>query len=370
MDGMRDGVDGLLDDLAGQREAVEERCPPYARALSLLPHLLDGPAGHRLEAAWARRRFHARYDRPLLLLASLRDDALTEGPAHPLHAAFAARHPDPEAVTAAALAAALSRDRRRIFQLLARRSVQTNETSRAVAWLWPAALAGASGGARPVALADLGASAGLNLVADALPAPWRLADGAPLEVARGVRTVARLGLDRSPLDPSGAEDATWLRACIWPGEAARLDRLEAALAAFAAARALPGAPVLVASEARTIPARLGVLSASAPGTLVIAYQTVVRDYLGPAERAEYQAGMAGWVASQPPGQALWVELEAAGDGAPPDRAAALTAHARAPGGGLRTVPLARCGYHPQLLHPEPGAVEELARLLRPGAATA
>jgi hypothetical protein len=364
------GTDGLAEDLARQRALLEERCPSYARALALLPQLLGGPVGQRIWAAWARRRFHAFFDRPLLLLAALRADALAEGPGHPLHAAFAARTPDVEAVTLPALAASLGRDRQHVFGLLAQRTVQTNETARAVAWLWPAALAGASGGARPVALADVGASAGLNLVADALPAPWRLPGGAPLEVAQGVRTVARLGLDRSPLDPASPDDAAWLRACVWPGELGRLDRLEAALAAFATARALPGAPVLVPAEARSIPARLGVLSASASGVLVIAYQTVVRDYLEPSERAEYQAGMRAWLAAQPPGLALWVELEPATDGGVRDRSSTLTAHVRAPRGELRTLALARCGYHPQLLHPEEGGAEELARLLRSGSATA
>jgi hypothetical protein len=364
------GTDGLAGDLARERALLEERCPSYARALELLPQLLGGPVGQRLEAAWARRRFHAFFDRPLLLLAALRADALAEGPEHPLHAAFAARTPDAEAVTLPALAASLSRDRHDVFGLLERRTVQTNETSRAVAWLWPAALAGASGGARPVALADVGASAGLNLVADALPAPWRLPGGAPLEVAYGVRTVVRLGLDRRPLDPASPDDAAWLRACVWPGETGRLDRLEAALAAFAAARVLPGAPVLVPAEARSIPARLGVLSASAPGTLVIAYQTVVRDYLEASEWAEYQAGMRGWVEAQPPGLALWVELEPARDGGAGDRSSTLSAQVRAPGGEVLALPLARCGYHPQLLHPEADAVEELARLLRSGAPTA
>ena len=58
--------------------------------------------------------------------------------------------------------------------------MKTNETSRALAWLWPASLAG---GGRRIALADVGASAGLNLVADALPNPWTTEDGSPLEVA-------------------------------------------------------------------------------------------------------------------------------------------------------------------------------------------
>ena len=37
------------------------------------------------------------------------------------------------------------------------------------------------------------------------------------------------------------------------------------------------------------------------GALVLAYQTVMRDYLAPAERAEYEAGMRDWLAAQPAG---------------------------------------------------------------------
>src|SRR5512138_259679 len=151
----RTGLAGMNEDLARQREAVRGRSAPYERALRLLPEVLGGRAGRFVEAAWEHRRFFAWYDRPLLLLAALRNDALADGPGHPLWAAFAAPDADAEAVTAAALAAALDGARERVFDALAQRGVQTNETSRAVAWLWPAALAGTSGRARPLALADV-----------------------------------------------------------------------------------------------------------------------------------------------------------------------------------------------------------------------
>lgn len=363
MDRGRTGTAGLAEDLEAERRLLESRCPPYARALELLPAVLEGAAGRVLAAAWERRRFFAFYDRPLLLLAALRADARAEGPGHPLFAAFAADPPDAGAVTPQALASALGPSRGRLNDALGRRTVQTNETSRAVAWLWPAALAGASGGARPVALADVGASAGLNLVADALPGPWRFADGSAVPVARGVHAAARLGLDSAPLDAARAEDADWLRACVWPGEREREERLEAALAAYAAARARPDAPVLLPIAAGSVPARLGVLSGSAQGTLVIAYQTLLRDYLSPAERADYLAGMRDWLATHPPGQALWVELEVAQDG-DPTLSCVLAAHVREPGGELRTLALARCGPHPAVLAQDPAAVAELERVLR------
>ena len=114
MAGGRTGIDGLLDDLAWQREKMTGRCPPYARALELLPSVVGGPAERFLAAAWHRRVFHAPYDRPLLLLAALRLDARADGPAHPLFAAFAAEPPDPDAVTGDRLGAALDGARVRV----------------------------------------------------------------------------------------------------------------------------------------------------------------------------------------------------------------------------------------------------------------
>jgi hypothetical protein len=355
----RIGMATLDEDLARQRELVRGRSPPYERALRLLPGVLAGRAGRYVEAAWERRRFFAWYDRPLLLLAALRNDALADGPDHPLFEGFASRDADPAAVTPAALAAALDGSRERVFDALAYRSVQTNETSRAIAWLWPAGLAHAGGEHRPLALADLGASAGLNLVADALPPIWVATDGGPLELAHDVRPVTRLGLDPAPLDVFRPGEARWLRACIWPGERAREERLDAALAAFQAARVRPDAPVLVPVTAASVPARLDLLSGAEMHALVLAYQTVLRDDLEPAERAVYEAGMRGWLAAHPPGRAVWVELEAVlpeGAGA---MQGALVAHVRAPWGELRDLELARCTFHPLRLDVRRRAVEEL-----------
>jgi hypothetical protein len=358
------GIYGLERDLAREREEVSGRSAPYARALELLPAVLAGPAGRYVAAAWEHRAFVAWYDRPLLLLASLRHDALAEGPAHPLFDGFAAPEPDASAVTEERLAAALDGSRERVFDALASRGVQTNDTSRAVAWLWPAALVGASRRGRKLALADVGASAGLNLVADALPAIWSDDDGAHLEVAVDVHAVTRLGLDTAPLDPLAPEDARWLRACVWPGEGAREERLDAAISAFRAARLRPDAPVLVPVAAANVPQRLDLLSAAEPDALVLAYQTIVRDYLEPAEREEYEAGMRAWLGTHPPGSALWAELERAPRPEPDGLPAALVVHVRAPLGDLRTLELARCGFHPRVLRRRSAAEAELASALR------
>ncbi len=361
MPGTRTGLEGLDSDLAHQRSSVAPRCPPYERVLALLPSVLAGPAGRFLAAAWRGRRFNVWWGRPLLLLAALRNDALKEGPSHPLWRGIAAPDPTPDAVTEEALRVALDGAREGVFDSLAHRAVQTNETSRAVAWLWPAAIAGAGEGGRTVALADVGASAGLNLVADALPSIWTDRAGEPLEIAKNVRAVSRMGLDPSPIDAASEDGARWLRACVWPGDGAREARLEEALAAFRAARTRLDAPVLVPVAAANVPARLDLLSASDAATLVIAYQTVVRDYLDPAERREYEAGMRNWLGTQPAGRALWVELEPENDGA--DLMGSIVAHVRAPRGELRDLELGRCELHPSWVERRPAGEAELRALL-------
>jgi hypothetical protein len=115
---------------------------------------------------------------------------------------------------------------------LALRRVQTNDTSRALAWLWPAAIAGCSDGGRPLILVDVGCSAGLNLIGDALPHIWTTTAGGPLGVALRPQVLARFGLDGRPLEVGRPDDARWLHACVWPGEAERSQRLNDAIAAL------------------------------------------------------------------------------------------------------------------------------------------
>ena len=42
--------------------------------------------------------------------------------------------------------------------------------------------------------------------------------------------VARIGVDLDPLDVTDADDARWLRACLWPDQPERAAQLEAELA--------------------------------------------------------------------------------------------------------------------------------------------
>ncbi|HZD03338.1 MAG TPA: DUF2332 family protein [Longimicrobiales bacterium] len=338
-------LDGLLEDLAAQRDFVAERAPVYARILELLPDVLPW---ERLEEAWAGRSFGAWYERPLLILAGLRNDALAEGAAHPLWRAMgndAGLH----AVTRDALGAALSAERG-LWHELRHRHLQTNETSRAVAWLWPAHLLANAVSGGSLEVFDIGASAGLNLVADALPGIWTGSDGTPLEIEPLPRVVKRRGYDLRPLDPDDEDAARWLRACVWPGQGERERRLERALAAW---RTFEPRPELVTARAGDVPDLL-----PRGGGPMLAFQTVMRDYLPDTERERYEVGMARWLADCPPGRAMWVELEVtetAREGGPP---AAITAHLRD-----ATYALATCDPHPTVLAVDDAAVREFSHRL-------
>ena len=96
---------------------------------------------------------------------------------------------------------------------------------------------------------------------------------------------------------------------------------------------------------------------------MLAYQTVVRDYLAEAPKALYIKGMTDWVEAEAAGgpRRIWIELEAAPDAwkDPGGLPMALDAHIADPAdraGGMATLTLAHCSYHPDLLTPESDAL--------------
>ena len=351
-------LETVADELATQAAFLAEREAVYAHALALLQEQLAGSFGTLLEKTWDGRAFHASYERPLLLLAALRNDALLEGPGHPLHAALCASPPDADAVTAAALAQAVAPERTRFYAVLRNRAVQTNETTRAVTWLWPAHLLWRSGERRTLTLVDLGASAGLNLVADGLPASWVDGAGTSVPVAPLPPIAMRLGVDVSPIDVASETDATWLRACVWPSDSARRARLEQAITEYAARAAEPGGPKLTACGLADVWPVLEVLPRDG---VVLCVQTIVRDYLAADDRARYETAKRNFLIARPPRSVFIAELELdAAAGAPAERSAAVTLRFREDGEPKALV-LARTHPHPRTLYVEAAAVAELGR---------
>ncbi len=363
------GLVGFEGDATKWIRMVGSRVPSYVRLLQELLVLLTEPEQgpvlrRRLEAPWAGRRFEATYERPLLLLATLRASAFEEGESHPLWAAIAAEPPSRMAVNRAAVLAALSPERHFMYSRFAQRAVQTNETSRSVAWLWPAHLLGADLGARPLALVDLGASAGLNLIGDRLPPVWTDGAGHALPIVQSPKVRLRLGLDARPLDANDDSALAWLRACVWPGEQHRINRLEAATAAFREACASePTGPRVETAAAEQMPAQLEAATGDLPpDTLIIAYQTIFIEYLPAEVRRAYVDGMHSWLVKTQR-KALWVELELTRE---PSRhsPAELRASFRGRDWDLHTVVLARCGYHPAAVDVQPEGVSALLKNFR------
>lgn len=131
--------------------------------------------------------------------------------------------------------------------LLETRSTQTNEVNRSCLWYaaWRAAAADLPD--TPLAVVEVGASAGLNLAADRYrydfgdgvirgdPASevglgCEIAGGQPPIDAPLPPIVARRGIDLAPINLDDRDALRWLRACVWPEQLDRHARLDAALA--------------------------------------------------------------------------------------------------------------------------------------------
>jgi hypothetical protein len=314
--------------------------------LDELRPLAAGELADGLREAWAGRTFGFWPERPLMLLTSLRDDALREGPSHPLWAAIAADERDLDAVTADAVAASVARGREHLWRSLATRFVQTNDPSRAVAWMWPAAIGAELEPGREIELFDFGASAGLNLVADRLPWVWATAAGRPLRPSDVPAVAARRGFDLRPPDLRDPEDARWLEALIWPGQDERLERFRAGVAAY---RELAGETGRSLVEVASVDEAAAALEPRKnDGPRAIAYQSVMHDYLPDDVRERYEESLRSWLRASDPAAALWVEFELAEGGTDGETSFAIAVHARG-AGDVETLVLGRCGPHPRVV---------------------
>lgn len=126
-----------------------------------------------------------------------------------------------------------------IREIISRRIVQTNVVRRCGCLLPAFTLVGQEAAGRPLALIEIGASAGLLLNWDHYGYDYgagvRSGDAnSPVQIACALRgdnhppipttlpqVVFRLGIDLNPLDVRNPEDALWLRALVWPDEVGR-----------------------------------------------------------------------------------------------------------------------------------------------------
>jgi hypothetical protein len=132
-------------------------------------------------------------------------------------------------------------NREAMLAIIETRATQTNEVRRS-AVLLPAFAAAAQG--RPLALVEVGTSAGLNLMFDRYSYDYgggrTLGSGTPLLpsdvddefVPTAIPEVVwRRGIDREPVDVRDEAAVAWLRACIWADQTDRIERFEQAVAA-------------------------------------------------------------------------------------------------------------------------------------------
>ncbi|MCR5884381.1 DUF2332 domain-containing protein [Rhizobacter sp. J219] len=180
--------------------------------------------------------------RPNLWLAAVHDRLLA-GVAHPLAAYYPScgGHRAPDDALAGCLRDFVAQHAAELRDCMRTHTTQTNEIGRC-AVLWPAlhAVVVRSGTTR-LALLDVGTSAGLNLGVDVyrydaadtrrgvplLPCTWHGPLRAP--AAPTPQIVQRCGIDPAPVAVDDAVAVRWLRACLWPSDAARAERFEQAV---------------------------------------------------------------------------------------------------------------------------------------------
>ncbi len=168
---------------------------------------------------------------------------------------------------------------------------QTNEVGRAAALIGGLlhVLAWRPG---PLRLFEIGASAGLNLHADAyrlqiqdgggvgpLGSPVVLADpwwGTPPPTGPPLEIVERAGCDTEPLDPGTEEGRLRLTSYVWPDQIARIERLRGAIDVAARSPAR-----VERSRAHDFVERLTLV----PGTTTVVWHSVMWQYLDGAEQA-------------------------------------------------------------------------------------
>jgi hypothetical protein len=217
-------------------------------------------------------------------------------------------------------------------------TVQTNETGRGLCWLLPALTTGWAG----VHLIDLGASAGLNLVADrrafrleredngrqiltfgqGRPVQFRtrcrghIAPLSTAEIGRLPAILSRVGNDLAPFALATRKDELILMSFVWGDQVDRLARLMEGISAFHQVQKTK-APVQLFPAA--LPDELSVfLHEHGPGKSdrpVIIYNTWMTSYL--EDRGDSFPGYIGRWAESQDRPVLWLQWEPPRDGSRP-----------------------------------------------------
>jgi hypothetical protein len=229
-----------LDEMARRFRAfvdtARSRAPLYS---TLAATTADDPAIVELMLAAPDTQHN-----PVLLFAAVHD-LLLRG----LGAELAAFYPNLTTGAAATdgdvaevFRAFVAEHRASIRELVTSRNMQTNEVARCSLFVVPLARLEAECG--PLALVEVGASAGLNLLLAHYAYEYQpggdVGGSSAVHLECGTRgdppiplslpTINEvIGLDIAPIDVTDLEQTRWLQACIWPDQADRFARLAAAL---------------------------------------------------------------------------------------------------------------------------------------------
>jgi hypothetical protein len=230
------------------------------------------------------------------------------------------------------------------------RTVQTNEPGRS-AVLMAVLLWLTDRDRRPMRLLEVGAGAGLDLLADryryviggavigdpdspvAFDEPWRVGPALdPVAKARALEVSHRAGCDPSPLNRAGAGDRRRLLSYIWPDELPRFRRLQAALTVAAVT------PPRV-DRATAADWLAGALQERTAGEVTVVWHSVVPQYVPAPEWDAVPACVADAQRGDPRRPVVQVGLEPGRDH---QTGFAVTARAEP---DRPEITLARCGDH-------------------------
>jgi hypothetical protein len=195
-----------------------------------------------------------------------------------------------------------------VSEIVLSRATQTNEAGRC-ATLLPSLAQIATTEGRPLALIEVGASAGLTLYPDcygyefvapdarttrlgphgARPGTFpvlRCVTSGPVPLpAELPQVVWRAGIDLNPLDVRNPDDVAWLEALVWPEQEFRRERLRQAIAI---ARERP--PLLVTGDLNE---QLIALADQAPAdATMVVFHSAVMAYLDAGGRSRFRRSMA------------------------------------------------------------------------------
>jgi hypothetical protein len=273
--------------------------------------------------------------RPVLWLAALHDLVLRrpDVPAARWYSSVVGRHGVATGDAWPDVRATVMEHRDELTALMATRSTQTNEVNRSVYLAVGLAMAARhdSSGTHdtgPIALVELGASAGLLLGVDRYDVELDHAHAPPTRLGRRDSPVSCRGVDRSrppvgdltvppiggragvdlhPVQLDDADGVRWLTACLWPDVPGRVER-------FIAARdlLLPEPPlVIVGDMVDAMPSAVAAArSASGRDAHVIVFSSWALTYLLPERRADLEAALLR--VAQDVGTLSWLTAEPAG----------------------------------------------------------